>query len=127
MRGHKIQTSLARARGLGSARSGATHWWAQRVTAIALIPLTLWFLASLAGLLQTDYGAFLNWIRSPLNTVLAITFVIVMFHHAALGLQTIVEDYVHNDAVRVAALAGLPIITLVLIVASLGAIIRTLA
>ncbi len=127
MRRHTMPTPLARARGLGSAKSGTGHWWAQRVTAAALVPLTLWLLASFARLLSADHVAFVQWLRSPLNTVLMSAFVVVMFHHAMLGLRTIAEDYLHDDRVRVPVLAGLPVINLLLIVASLLAIVRTLS
>ncbi len=127
MRRHTIQTPLARARGRGSAKSGARHWWAQRVTAVALVPLTLWFLACFALLLQTDHAAFVEWLNSPLNAALMSAFMIVMFYHAMLGVETIIDDYLHADAVRIPALACLPIITLLLTVGSISAIIRTLS
>lgn len=127
MRRHTFRTPLARARGLGSARSGAGHWWAQRITAVALVPLTLWFLVSFAQLIRTDHAAFVDWLRSSLNAVLMIMFVIVMFYHAALGLRTIAEDYLHDDFVRVSALVILPIASLLLAITSIVAIIRVLS
>lgn len=127
MRRHTMLTPLARARGLGSAKSGAKHWWLQRVSAAALALLTLWFLASFTRLLGADHAAFMNWLGSPLNATLMIMFVIVMFYHAMLGLQTIAEDYLHDDRVRVPVLAGLPIIHLLLAVASILAIVRAIS
>jgi len=127
MERHVIQTPLARARGLGSAKFGAGHWWAQRVTAVALVPLTLWFLASFAWLIRADHAAFVDWLRSPLNTVLVSMFVIVMFYHLALGLRTIAEDYLHDDIVRVPVLVSLPIMSLFLVITSIIAIVRVLS
>lgn len=127
MKRHTMLTPLARARGLGSAKSGARHWWVQRVSAVALLPFTLWFLASFARLLGADHAAFANWLGAPLNATLMIMFVIVMFYHAMLGLQTIAEDYLHDDRVRVPVLVGLPVIHLLLSVASIVAIIRTIS
>lgn len=127
MKRHTMLAPLARTRDLGSAKSGVKHWWAQRVSAAALAPLTLWFLASFARLLGAGHAAFVNWLGTPLNATLMSMFVIVMFYHAMLGLQTIAEDYLHADRVRVPVLAGLPIIHLLLIVASILAIVRTIS
>lgn len=127
MKGHVTLAPRVRARGLGSAKSGAAHWWAQRVTAVALVPLTLWFLASFVRLLESDHGAFVDWLHSPLNSILMSVFVIVMFYHSSLGLQTIAEDYFHDDRVRVSVLVALPIINLLLAIAGILSIIRTVS
>lgn len=125
MRQRVVRTSLAEARGLGSAKSGAAHWWAQRVTAAALVPLTLWFLASFVRLLRSGHAAFAEWLHTPLNSILMSMLVVVMFYHATLGLQTIAEDYLHDDHVLVPVLACLPVINLLLAIAGLFAIVRT--
>lgn len=96
-----MRSPLAQARGLGSAKDGSAHWWAQRVTAVALVPLTIWFIASLVALTGGDHSAFVAWLRSPLNTVLMVTFVIAVFYHMALGLQVVAEDYVHDDRIKI--------------------------
>ncbi len=93
---HLSPASLAR--GLGAAGHGAGHWWAQRVSAVALVPLTLWFAVALAGGAAADHAALTEWLTAPLNAVLMILLVIAGFHHAALGLQTVAEDYVHTRA-----------------------------
>lgn len=88
----------ARARGLGSARRGTRAWRAERLTAIALVPLTLWLVASLVALGGADRAAFVAWLGRPLNTFLTILLLIAVVRHAALGLQVVVEDYVHSAA-----------------------------
>lgn len=76
----------------------ANHWWAQRVSAIALVPLLLWLIMALAGGSATDYVALTTWLGAPLNTILLILLLIAAFHHSALGLQIIAEDYIHSRA-----------------------------
>jgi succinate dehydrogenase / fumarate reductase membrane anchor subunit len=92
------RSSLARAIGLGSAKTGVEHWWAERVSAVALVPLTLWFVASIVAQSRSDYGAFVAWMGNPAVTVGMVLLLIALFHHAALGLQVVVEDYVHSGA-----------------------------
>ncbi|MBS0519590.1 MAG: succinate dehydrogenase, hydrophobic membrane anchor protein [Proteobacteria bacterium] len=87
------RTPLARARGLGSAKAGLGHWWAQRLTAVALIPLVVWFAISLVMLSGADYATVRAWIGSPLVMVLLILTIGVGLHHAQLGVQVVVEDY----------------------------------
>lgn len=95
---HNRRTALARAIGLGSARSGAQHWWAQRVSAIALIPLTLWLIVAIILHRGADYAHFVAWMRNPITDILMTLLLIALFYHTALGLQVIVEDYVHSGA-----------------------------
>jgi succinate dehydrogenase / fumarate reductase membrane anchor subunit len=97
-----MRTPLAKAMGLGSAKSGLAHWRAQRVSAVALVPLTLWFAASILAHSGSDYAAFVAWLRSPLTASAMILLLIALFHHSALGLQVVIEDYVHS-AVKFAA------------------------
>ena len=95
-----LRSPLGRARGLGSAKEGLHHWWAQRLTAIALVPLTLWFVMSLIRLSGTGYEDFIYWVASPLNATALILFVAVAFHHAVLGVQVVLEDYVVDHGLR---------------------------
>ncbi len=99
----QTQTSFDRTQGLGSAREGVGHWWMQRVTAVALIPLTLWFAASLLARARDDYDTFILWLRSPSNSVLTALLLIALFYHMALGLRVVVEDYVHTTRIRMLA------------------------
>lgn len=90
------RSPLGRALGLGSAKDGVEHWWLERVTAVALVPLTLWFTGSLIALAGSDYETFLAWLSAPLATVLMVLLLIALFYHMALGLQVVIEDYVHS-------------------------------
>ena len=99
-----LHSPLKKARGLGSAKEGAHHWWMQRVTAIALVPLTIWMLSCLGCLLNGDYLRLREWIAQPFVTIVLSLFVITSFYHASLGVQTIIEDYIHNKVVKNAAL-----------------------
>ena len=95
---------LARARGLGSAKQGVHHWWAQRVTAIGLVPLTLWFIYSVTHLAGADQAAVKMWLGKPASAILMSLFIVAMFHHLALGLQVVIEDYVHREGVKITTL-----------------------
>jgi succinate dehydrogenase / fumarate reductase membrane anchor subunit len=97
---HVMRSQLGRARGLGSAKSGLHHWWAQRVTAIALLPLSLYFVLSvlmLAGASRAQMAAFMG---EPWNTVLYLCLIAALFYHLSLGLQVVIEDYVHVESKR---------------------------
>ena len=102
-----MRSPLSRARGLGSAREGVEHWWMQRVTAVALIPLTLWFAASLIALTGSDYNTFIAWLKAPFVTILMVLLLIALFHHMALGLRVVVEDYVHSDWAKIPAVVAI--------------------
>ncbi len=95
-----LRTPLARAQGLGSAKGGVHHWWVQRLTAIALIPLVVWFAISLVMLTGADYAVVRAWIGSPLVMVLLILTIGIGLHHGQLGLQVVWEDYT-DGALRV--------------------------
>jgi succinate dehydrogenase / fumarate reductase membrane anchor subunit len=97
MRTPDTRSALARAIGRGSAKSGVEHWWAQRISAIALVPLMLWFVACLIRHTGSDYADFVAWLRDPAPMIGMILLLIFLFHHAGLGLQVVVEDYVHSD------------------------------
>ena len=89
-------TGLGRVRGLGSARSGSHHWWLQRVTALGNVLLVLWFLFSLLRLPSLGYEGVINWIHSPLTAVPLALMVVNVCWHFRLGLQVVIEDYVHG-------------------------------
>lgn len=89
-----MRSQLGRARGTGSAHSGVHHWYAERITAIALIPLTLWFIASVLRLISAPWEAVALWAGAPVNTALLLALVAVTFYHMQLGLQVVLEDYV---------------------------------
>lgn len=88
---------LGRAMGLGSAKTGFEHWWTERVTAIALVPLTIWLVASLIAYSSSDYATFIDWLGSPITTICMILLLVALFWHTALGFQVVIEDYVHSS------------------------------
>ena len=95
-----LRSPLGRVRGLGSAKDGTGHWWAQRLTALALIPLILWFVVSVIVMTGADYPAVAAWIASPLVAGLLVLLIAATFYHASLGLQVVIEDYVHHEMTK---------------------------
>jgi succinate dehydrogenase / fumarate reductase membrane anchor subunit len=89
---------LAKVLGLGSAKSGVHHWWLQRITAMALVPLTLWVVWAAVTMAGVDHATVVAWMASPINAALLLIWVVVMLYHAQLGMQVVVEDYVHAPA-----------------------------
>jgi succinate dehydrogenase / fumarate reductase membrane anchor subunit len=119
-----MRSSLGRVRGLGSAKEGVGHWWAQRLTAVALVPLALWFVFSLAGLAGAGYEAFAAWLGNHGNALLMILFVGTLFHHAQLGLQVVIEDYVHDEATKLVSLVVVKFAAVALAASSVLAVLR---
>ena len=97
-------TPLNRVLGLGSAKGGSEHWWVQRLTAVALIPLGLWLAISLAAFESISYSALVVWVQQPLTAVLLILTVSTLVYHSHLGVQVVLEDYVHAPGVKVVCL-----------------------
>jgi succinate dehydrogenase membrane anchor subunit len=124
MDGQRMRSPLGRARGLGSAREGVEHWWMQRVTAAALIPLTLWFVVSLIALTGSDYNAFIAWLKAPFVAILMVLVLVALFHHMALGLQVVVEDYVHSDRAKIPTVVAIRLACFALAVAGIFATVR---
>ncbi len=126
--GTSLVTDLARARGLGASHTGTEHWWAQRLTSIALVPLSLWFIFSLVRLAGADYATVKTWLSQPLSATLAILLVAITFHHAAAGMEVIFEDYIHTKpaklvtiiVVKFAAVVGAVICILSVLKLALG-------
>lgn len=100
----RLRSPLAEAQGLGSAKEGASHWWVQRLTSVALVPLVLWFAFSVACLPEMNHAGFSEWLGSPVTATLLILFVVMMFYHLQLGLQVIIEDYVHSPWLKISSL-----------------------
>ena len=119
-----MRSQLSRARGMGSAKSGVGHWWAQRVSAVGLVPLTLWFIYSLLALGAAPHAAVLAWAHEPLTLVLLLTLAGLTFYHMQLGLQVVIEDYVHDDTRRLIALLVVKGVTILLAVTSIVAILK---
>lgn len=100
-------TSIGRVRGLGSSHEGAHHWLAQRYTAIGNLFLGVWLVASIVLLPDLEYGTLSAWLTKPVPGTALILLIVSTFYHARLGLQVVIEDYVHDDGNKFAALSGL--------------------
>jgi succinate dehydrogenase / fumarate reductase membrane anchor subunit len=114
---------MARALGLGSAKSGTEHWWMQRVTAVALVPLTLWFVVALIGLDGLDQATVAAWIAQPVTAVLLLLLVAALVYHSFLGTQVVIEDYT-GGATRVVTLVVVRFVHVVVAVAAVFAILK---
>ncbi|MGH8443452.1 MAG: succinate dehydrogenase, hydrophobic membrane anchor protein [Nevskiaceae bacterium] len=99
-----LRSPLGRARGYGSAKDGVHHFWVQRVSAVALIPLSLWFVFSVAQLPVDSYGALRHWVSAPSVAVMLVLFIPTLFYHSMLGVQVVIEDYVHSEGAKIATL-----------------------
>lgn len=110
----EMRSPLGRVRGLGSAKEGVGHWWAQRLTGLALVPLSLWFVYVAISLVGADLNDFRRWAGEHGNAVLLILFIVALFHHAQLGVQVIVEDYVHSEPAKIAGVVATKSAALVL-------------
>jgi succinate dehydrogenase membrane anchor subunit len=115
---------LAKARGLGSARVGVGHWTHQRLTAVANVLLVLWFVFSAMALAGADYAEVRAWLAAPVPASLMILLVISTFYHARLGVQVVIEDYVHHEGAKLAALTALTLVTFGLAVACIVAVLK---
>ena len=118
-----FRTPIARARGLGSAKDGTAHWWAQRLTALALVPLSLWFVISVIGLVGGGRETVTAWLSSPVAAGLMILLIVATFHHAQLGVQVVIEDYVHNEPVKIGAIIFVKFAAIVLGLAGVLAVL----
>ena len=117
------RTPLARARGLGSAKDGLHHWWVQRLTAVALIPLVVWFTISLVMLSGADYAVVRAWIGSPLVMVLLSLTIVIGLHHGQLGMQVVYEDYT-NGGLRLALIVLTKFIAVLFGLGAIAAMLR---
>ncbi|MDO9140088.1 MAG: succinate dehydrogenase, hydrophobic membrane anchor protein [Methylobacter sp.] len=121
------RTPLSRVRGLGSAKSGTGHWWMQRVTAVALIPLSFWLIYFLGLSITAPYSETLAWLMSPLNSVGIVAWIIAAFYHAALGLQVVIEDYVAAEGSKIILIWAVNLAFLLLAIAALLAVFRVVS
>ena len=117
----KLRSPLSIAVGHGSAKHGFSHWWWQRLSAIALIPLTLWFLYSLTCLVGSDYQTAADWLGSPINAGIMLMFTLTALFHGQTGLQVVIEDYVSTKSLR------LGLLILVKFAAAAMAVLATIA
>ncbi len=121
---NKPRLSSTRAFGLGAVRNGSGGWLLQRATAIVLVPLTVWFVASLIAHTGSNHAALIAWLRSPLNAVLMALLLIVLFCHTALGLGVVIKDYVHTIHQRTISLIAMRVVCLAFTVIGIAAVLH---
>ncbi len=119
-----MRSGLGRARGLGSAKTGAAHWFAERVSSIALVPLTLWFVLAVFRLAGAPRAAVGAWLASPFNAALMLALVLITFQHSAMGLQVVMEDYIHAEKTRLGAILAMKAVTAILALMSVIAVLK---
>lgn len=117
------RSPLGQALGPGSARSGFAHWWGQRLSAAALVPLGLWFVFSVLTLSTADYQAVALWVAAPLHAILLILLLVTLLYHSSLGVQAVVEDYVHHGPTKVISLVLVNFVHIVLAVAGIYSVV----
>jgi succinate dehydrogenase / fumarate reductase, membrane anchor subunit len=120
----EMRSHLGRARGLGSSNDGVGHWWLQRVTGVALVPLTLWFVYSAINLAGADVEQFKTWVGTAANPVLLSLLIFTMFHHGQLGLQVVIEDYIHSEKAKLALLIAIKFTAIIFGGYSIYAVLR---
>lgn len=120
----QMRSPLGRVLGLGSAKEGVEHWWRQRTTALLLVPLTLWFVISAVGLIGADRAAVAAWMHNPMAAVLMIMLIATTFYHAALGLQVVIEDYIHGEAARITTLLVMRLLCILFVLRGVLAVLK---
>ena len=118
------RSPIARVRGLGAAGTGVGHWTRQRLTAISNLVLLLWLVVSVFALAGADYAEVRAWLASPISASLMILLIVSICYHARLGLQVVVEDYVHHDPARIAILIAIPLILTGIAVTCIVAVLK---
>ena len=119
-----MQTPLHKVQGFGSSHSGTGHFWQERITSVALIPLTLWFGFSVLGLVNASEVAAIGFLSHPWNFILMACFVIVTLYHVKLGLQVVIDDYVHTPGTKIFLLLLVRLIVILVGAASLWALLQ---
>ena len=119
-----LRSPLAKAKGLGAPGDASHHFWVQRLTALGLIPLVIWFCFSISILPDATYSAVVNWLQSPFNAIMMILLVIVSFQHAHLGVQVIFEDYVSCHSKRLIGVLAVKFLSYFLMVVGVYSIIK---
>ena len=119
-----LRSPISRVTGLGTAKEGAGHWWSQRVTSLALLLLGLWFVASLLRLPNFGYEPVTTWIAMPLNAVLLLLLIGTLVYHSQLGVQVVVEDYVHPHGLKIATMLLLTFAHVVVAALAIFAVLR---
>jgi succinate dehydrogenase / fumarate reductase, membrane anchor subunit len=119
-----LRSPLSQARGLGSAKDGVNHWWVQRLTAVALIPLSLWFVFSIARFHLADWPTMIAWLHNPYVAVALVLYFGALFYHSALGVQVVVEDYVSTEWLKISSIVVIKLAHFALAAASIFAVLK---
>lgn len=119
-----MRSMLGQARGLGSAKEGTEHFWMQRLTAIALIPICLWFVIAVVYLAGADYDQFRHWMANPFNLTMMVLLIAVGCHHGQMGVQVVIEDYVHTEAFKIGGLIIVKLLTVFVGLFSVAAVLK---
>lgn len=123
----EYKTPLSRAQGLGSAKAGSSHWWLQRITAVALIPLSFWQLKLMSLMLTASYHDTVAWLSIPLNTACIVAWLAAVFYHAALGVQVVLEDYVSTEWLKIVSVWLCKLVFMFVGLFALIAVFRTIS
>jgi succinate dehydrogenase / fumarate reductase membrane anchor subunit len=119
-----MRTPLGRVRGLGTTNDGVKHWWMQRLTGIALVPLSLWFLYSSVQLSGASHAEFIAWVGAYGNPALLSMLIICIFQHGQLGLQVIIEDYIRSESIKMTLLIAIKFAAIIFATSAIFAILR---
>jgi succinate dehydrogenase / fumarate reductase membrane anchor subunit len=119
-----LRSPIRRVIGLGAAKEGASHWWAQRVSSVALVVLTLWFVACLMRFPDLDHVTLVSWMSGPVNAVLLVLLVATAVYHSKLGVQVVIEDYVPSHGLKIASLLLIDFIHVALGASGVFAVLR---
>jgi succinate dehydrogenase / fumarate reductase, membrane anchor subunit len=119
-----LRSPVGRVLGLGAAKDGVSHWWSQRVTSVALVLLTMWFVFALLRMPDFSYGYVFSWIAMPLHAVLLLLLIGTLVYHSQLGVQVVVEDYVHHHGLKVATMLLLTFAHVALAALAVFAVLR---
>jgi succinate dehydrogenase / fumarate reductase membrane anchor subunit len=120
----RLRSPLGRVMGLGSAKEGVTHWWGQRIAAVALVPLVLWFVIALIAHTGADRAAVIAWLHGPVTAIAMVLMLLVTFYHMALGVQVVIEDYVHTEWTKIMLLVLNKFACCILAAAGIFAVLR---
>jgi succinate dehydrogenase membrane anchor subunit len=122
--GVMMRSALGRVRGLGTARHGRADWWGQRLTAAALVPLSAWFVIALLAHAGADAHAMTGWVERPWNSVLLLALLIALFRHLQLGLQAVIEDYIHSEATKIVVVVAMKAVLALLFLTAMVAVLK---
>ena len=119
-----MRSPLGRVRGLGSAKEGTDHWFSEKLTALALVPLSVWFVAAVLGGIGADYATLKAWMSVPGNMIMMILLIVACFWHASLALGTVIEDYVHYKPAHLGGLIAVKFVCLFLGISSIVSVLK---